>query len=68
MEKEVEATPYAIIQLCDVCETGELLPTGNNKYMPVVKIEHKCSFCGELRYFKETYPAIRFLINREVPL
>ena len=31
MEKEVEATPYAIIQLCDVCETGELLPTGNNK-------------------------------------
>lgn len=64
MEKEVEVEPYGIIQVCEVCRIGEMLPTGNNSYMPDIKVEHKCSECGHLVFFKEVFPSIRFRIKR----
>ena len=66
-EKKVKAIPYAVIQLCDVCETGQLLPTGNNKYIPDIQIEHKCNHCGKTQTFQESYPAIRFYVDLDSP-
>lgn len=66
-EKKVKAIPYAAIQLCDVCETGQLLPTGNNKYIPDIQIEHKCNHCGKTQTFQESYPAIRFYVDLDSP-
>lgn len=65
MEKIVRVEPYGIIQMCDKCNVGEMLPTGHNSYMPEIKIEHKCSNCGELKYFKEKYPKINFRVLRD---
>lgn len=67
MEKKVKAIPYAVIQLCDVCGTGQLLPTVNNKYIPDIQIEHKCNHCGKTQMFQESYPAIRFYIDCDYP-
>lgn len=67
IEKKVKAIPYAVIQLCGVCETGQLLPTGNNKYVPVIQIEHKCNHCGKTQIFQESYPAIRFYVDLDSP-
>ena len=66
-EKKVKAIPYAVIQLCNVCETGQLLPTGNNKYIPDIQIEHKCNHCGKTQTFQESYPAIRFYVDLDSP-
>lgn len=63
MEKEVEVEPFGVVYVCDECPVGELRPTGNNSYMPEIKIEHQCSNCGDLQYFKENYPLIKFRIK-----
>lgn len=67
IEKNVHAVPYAVLKLCEICEKGEYLPTGNNKYTPDIQIEHKCNHCGKTQTFKESYPAIRFYIDRDHP-
>ena len=63
MEKEVEVEPFGVVYICDECQIGELGPTGNNSYMPEIKIELRCSNCGDLQYFKENYPLIKFRIK-----
>lgn len=64
MEKEVKVEPYGIVKICDVCKFGEMFPTGNDFYMPEIKLEHKCSNCEKLVYFKEKYPLIKYRIKR----
>ena len=63
MEKEVEVEPFGVVYICDECQIGELRPTGNNSYVPEIKIEHLCSNCGDIQYFKENYPLIKFRIK-----
>lgn len=64
MEKEVKVEPYGIVEICDVCKSGEMSPTGNDSYMPEIKLEHKCSNCEKLVYSKEKYPLIKYRIKR----
>lgn len=63
MEKEVRVETYGVIKICNTCESGEVLPTGNDSYMPEIKLEHKCINCGDLVYLSEKYPLIKYRIK-----
>lgn len=63
MEKEIKATPYALIQICDSCQSGEMLPTGEIKYPGPVWFEHRCNKCGLKRFFSDKYPLIKYRLD-----
>lgn len=63
MEKEIEVEAYGVIQICEVCKKGEMFPTGNNSYTPI-KLEHKCSSCGNKKYYNVKYPLINYRLKR----
>lgn len=64
MEKEINVVPYAVIRICDSCNQGEMLPTGEVKYPGPLWCEHRCERCGNTNNFNEKYPLIKF--RREV--
>lgn len=63
MEREVEVIPYGIIQTCDKCQNGEMVPTGNNYYVPDIKIEHQCNNCNYKADYSDKYPLIRYRVK-----
>lgn len=60
MEKEIIVNPYGIVQLCDSCKDGEMVPTGRIKTENSSIFEHKCNVCGTIKFYPEKFPAIRF--------
>ncbi len=63
MEKAREPqTVQYVDYICDNCGEGHMLPTGIALLSYPAKYEHKCTKCGSKQYFKETYPAIRYLV------
>lgn len=60
MEKEIVVIPYAVIQICDSCQRGEMLPTGQVDYSFPFWCEHECGNCGIKKNFSDKYPIIKF--------
>lgn len=58
MEVKEEVKSFRIIQKCDKCKQGEMVPTGltYTSYPPTY--EHKCNCCGWTTSYNKTYPAI----------
>lgn len=61
LEQEYSIKPIGVKYICDNCNVGEMLPTGNNNWIVnPPTFEHSCSICKEKEYLKEKYPLIRF--------
>lgn len=61
MEKEFLIQPICIKYICDTCNEGEMLPTGENYWLSnPQKINHKCNKCGKEMMLNDKYPIIRY--------
>lgn len=53
--------PYEVDYLCDECQIGHMLPTGNIYPTSPPKIGHKCNTCGHTQIFlNKKYPSIEY--------
>ena len=60
MEKEIKVEPYAVIQVCDNCKEGEMVPTNEIIFSKPPQYEHECTNCGGKINFNKTYPTINY--------
>ncbi|MEH7457717.1 hypothetical protein V7183_10890 [Bacillus sp. JJ1127] len=61
MEQHFEVKPIGVKYICDTCQKGEMLPTGNNNFMVnTPQFEHKCNNCGTKIKLTDKYPLIRY--------
>lgn len=61
MEETFEVKPIGVKYICDTCEKGELLPTGENSWsQEIPNIEHGCTNCESKKMLPEKYPLIRY--------
>lgn len=60
MEMQAKCDVYQISMRCDKCNKGEMRPTGRliqlTSYPPINKFEHKCTSCGNIELYKQSYP------------
>ncbi|MBM7835701.1 hypothetical protein [Clostridium sardiniense] len=61
MEKETLVKSILVKYICDYCNEGNVIPTGENywEYNPP-KFEHKCTKCGKRILLNDKYPLIRY--------
>lgn len=60
MEKLVEVKTVMVHQMCDNCENGEFLPTGEAYMTYPAQYPHVCGGCGKKKTFDHTYPRIEY--------
>jgi len=60
VKKEINVIPYGVIQICDECKQGEMLPTGEWHMTSPPKFEHQCTTCLDMKYYDESYPIIKY--------
>lgn len=60
MEIKYDVKTVEIAYRCDVCKTGEMVPTGSGYWGTPVEIEHKCNNCGHEQCFGVRYPRIDY--------
>lgn len=60
VEKEIKVAPYGLIQICEDCKKGEMLPTGEWHMTSPPKFEHQCNRCLKKKYYNQKYPEIKF--------
>jgi uncharacterized Zn finger protein len=54
--------PVEVEYQCDSCENGYMHPTGSiNSKGENQGFEHKCTNCGELKYFDIKYPTVKYI-------
>ena len=63
-ENWIEVKTYKVTAYCDKCKRGNMIPTGILKTTHPPLHEHKCTWCGCTRDFREPYPIIRY---EEIP-
>ena len=61
MEEKFDVSPIGIRYICDSCNNGEMLPTGEmNMYENHATFIHKCKTCKNEKELMEKYPLIRY--------
>lgn len=61
MEKEFLVKPIGIKYICDTCNEGEMIPTGENNWLTnPPNFNHKCNKCGKELLLSDKYPIIRY--------
>ena len=62
MIEKIKVETYVEKCICDRCNEGEMLPTGNNMYLTEPpKFEHKCNKCDNIEIYQKRYPAINYM-------
>lgn len=61
MEEYVEVKPIGVEYICDFCDRGKMINTGDIKmYENHATFIHRCEKCGVLKELPEKYPLIRY--------
>ena len=59
-----KVVPYEYNYLCDSCNTGLMIKTGEQTAAGYL---HKCAICGHQASLKKSYPQVEFFGEEEQP-
>lgn len=62
MIKECKTEAIGLICICDKCNKGEMLPTGENMWNSTHPFKHRCTECGNEEFYSDKYPTIKHKI------
>ncbi|PFR59003.1 hypothetical protein COK36_20065 [Bacillus cereus] len=60
MEQRFEVKPIGVKYICDSCEEGEMIYTGEMLFFNPPTFKHTCNNCDSNQNFIEKYPLIRY--------
>lgn len=61
VEVKTRVITYKVRMVCDKCGNGFMRPTGDVLTVYPLQYPHKCSMCGRMDAYRETYPRIEYV-------